>query len=428
MIYEIIEVILAVIISTAFLFALIYNKKYFKNYLIIFIVFAVLLSVLNAFMRVFISNTSGFYSYESLIFIFIPQLAFTLFLSVKAKKRLLTAITSISNAYLSYYFLFMLKSAFLPFVTHTFTFTLIIYLSFAPLMYIYLKYIYRNLLDIIELHMPNNMFMLLLYSVSMIAEVVVYTSLTNQTSLKILRIEIFAVAIFSVYYISIFGLHYLLMQYQKQTVQITNLLSSKYEMDIILDQVSRNKENEEKQRILRHDMRHILNNISTLIKENRYSEALKMIEGYNKSVTEITSTKYCENTILNSIICYFEAKCKANNVEYIVKVNDFESQLNCPIEEVGLILSNILENAYNATIKTSNPCIKLTFLNNRGRVILQAINSYKGIIKFDNNNVPISKKEGHGVGSTSIQYYAKKNNLLVDYNIKNDTFKITVLF
>lgn len=428
MIYDIIEVILAVIISTSFLFALTYNKKSFKNYLIFYIIFTVLLATLNAFMRYFISDDTNFYSYESLIFIFIPQLAFALLLSIKAKKKVLTMITSISNAYLSYYFLFMLKSAFLPFVTHTFTFTLIIYLSLAPLMYIYLTYIYRNLLDIIETHMPNNMFMLLLYSVSMIAEVVIYTSLANQTDLRILRIEIFAVAIFSVYYISIFGLHYLLMQYQKQTVQVTNLLSSKYEMDIILEEVSRNKENEEKQRILRHDMRHVLNNIATLIKENRYTEALMTIEGYNKSIIETTNTNYCENTILNSIICYFEAKCKANNVEYSVKVNDFESELHCPIEEVGLILSNILENAYNASIKTSKPFIKLTFVNNRGRIILQVINSYKGKIKFDNNNMPISQKEGHGVGSTSIQYYAKKNDLLVDYNVTNDTFKITVLF
>ena len=81
-----------------------------------------------------------------------------------------------------------------------------------------------------------------------------------------------------------------------------------------------------------------------------------------------------------------------------------------------------------AHFKTSKPFIKLTFVNNRGRIILQVINSYKGKIKFDNNNMPISQKEGHGVGSTSIQYYAKKNDLLVDYNVTNDTFKITVLF
>lgn len=429
MIYDIIEVVLAVIISSLFQFALIDTKKYLKNYIVVFSIFIIILSAINVCVRVWlIDNDSFLYSYDSIVFIYIPQLVFSFIIRNKTKVRIMASFVSISNAYLSFYFLFMMKSAFARFIHHPFAFMLVIYLTLSPLMFIFLKYVYKRLQDIIDEHLPRHMFMLLLYFIAMIGEVAVYTSLANSTELKLLRIEVFSVAILSVYYISIFGLYILLNSYMRKSIELTNLMASKHEMDVILEHTKENKENEEKQRILRHDMRHVLNNVAGLINEGNTEEALNVINHYNSSITEATTTKYCEDTIINSVIGFYATKCKKENIKFDVRVNDFESNLTCPMEEVGLILSNILENAYNATKWTKNPFIRLKFLNNRGRVILQVSNSYEGKIKFSSNNTPISLKKDHGIGSTSIKYYAKKNNLLVDYNVKDDTFKITVLF
>ena len=52
----------------------------------------------------------------------------------------------------------------------------------------------------------------------------------------------------------------------------------------------------------------------------------------------------------------------------------------------------------------------------------------QGIITLDQNNKPVNLEENHGIGTASIQYFAKRNDLIIDYEMTNAKFKITILF
>ena len=87
------------------------------------------------------------------------------------------------------------------------------------------------------------------------------------------------------------------------------------------------------------------------------------------------------------------------------------------------------ENAINASLKLeSNRLINFTFLNNNGRLVLKVENNYNGIIELDNENNPTNHEENHGIGTASIQYFAKRNDLIIDYEITQNIFKIIILF
>ena len=49
-------------------------------------------------------------------------------------------------------------------------------------------------------------------------------------------------------------------------------------------------------------------------------------------------------------------------------------------------------------------------------------------IEYDIDNNPTSHEEGHGFGTNSIKWFAKRNKLSLNYKITEDTFIINVLF
>ena len=73
--------------------------------------------------------------------------------------------------------------------------------------FLYLKYIFVRLEKIVDEYMPKKVWLLTLYSFSIIAEIMVYAFLINLTDQKVLRFAIFNAAILSVYFISIFGFY-----------------------------------------------------------------------------------------------------------------------------------------------------------------------------------------------------------------------------
>ena len=116
---------------------------------------------------------------------------------------------------------------------------------------------------------------------------------------------------------------------------------------------------------------------------------------------------------------------------YIVKIvsSNFEDILNVSIKELIIVISNCLDNAINASLKVpNNRFVSFIFLNNNDRLILQIKNKYNGKIQIDENNLPTNPSEMHGYGTRSIELFAKRNNITLDYNITKTTFEITLLF
>ncbi len=427
---KVVEIIISVFASLSFLIAAGFNdfKKYWFKILIILIPFSFGLIILNyIFYYLKIESLIGL---SFILTLFLPEFILLIVLLIIAKRKihLLSIFTANLNAFLCFYMMFIIKSSFGPFVDNPQVLTIIIYLISTPILFLYLRFVFIRLQQIVEEYSPKQLWLLTLYTVAIIGEIVVYALLLNLTKEKILRFSIFNAAILSVYFISIFGFFVFLNDYKNKNLRLMNQTVNKKQLGMIVSYVKKQKDNENKLRIVKHDMRHILNNIASLIQTEKYDEALSIINSYNEVIDSSSFVQYCKDPIINAILCYFKSKCDEQQIPFTIKVNNFEDYLDIPLEDISLIISNILDNAYNAATKASEPFINFKFLENKGRLILQVTNRYSGKIIYDADHLPTSSSKNHGTGSKSIRYYAKKNNLFVDYQIKENIFTITILF
>ncbi len=103
--------------------------------------------------------------------------------------------------------------------------------------------------------------------------------------------------------------------------------------------------------------------------------------------------------------------------------------LSVDIMDFTAVMANALDNAVSA-------CSKVTEKEKRLRVrtaetnqyIIEIANSYSGNVVFDEEGLPVSPKNGHGIRTRSISEFAKKNNAVLDYDVTEDWFKLRIVF
>lgn len=189
---------------------------------------------------------------------------------------------------------------------------------------------------------------------------------------------------------------------------------------------------EEKYAILRHDIRHTNNLIISYLKTNQIKQIYELLNEVNHTLDQTKPKIYCENIVLNSIISSSILKAEENQINFNITV-DVPKNLDRINEfELATVLSNLLENAINATIKLpvheSKIWLKLYPIKNQ--LLLDISNTFDGNCKISPiTGLPVSKNgEGHGYGLRSVKAYAKKWDAVFEYSIEANTiFHLKIL-
>lgn len=358
--------------------------------------------------------------------IFIPEAVIAFIIG---KRKRLSLFTGVINAFLVVYFLNLIEVVFLVFANNPTLYRIIFYVIAYPSAAIYLYFFYNKLHNIVEASLPKTLWLLIIYAGSMFAEITLYRNLIGLTTQPILRINIFSIALLSVYVISIIGFYLFLRAYQDELINNFDTRILKKQIKNITEISKIKEQKNEELRILRHDMKHILITISTLIKNGELDEAQEIINSYNISIENTKRKRFCSDPLINSVLEYYQQQCMNNNINFKTKINNFEEILKIPTNEIVVVISNCLDNAINASLKIpNNRYVSFIFLNNNGRLILQIKNKFDGNINLDTNNKPTNHEETHGFGTKSIELFAKRNNITLDYSITKTTFEITLLF
>lgn len=166
----------------------------------------------------------------------------------------------------------------------------------------------------------------------------------------------------------------------------------------------------EEARQARHDMRHQLNQISALAEAGD----LDNLKAYlAKTVSRIPDLdmNFCENRAADSVVGYYCALAKREGVPFCAKL-DLPQVL--PVDEIDLclVLSNLLENAFEASLRTApaRRRIELTaYLHGNSLALIQVENTYDGVIREKDGIFLSSKRKGDGVGLQSVRHIAEKS-------------------
>ena len=184
----------------------------------------------------------------------------------------------------------------------------------------------------------------------------------------------------------------------------------------------------EEARQARHDMRHQLNQISALAEAGD----LENLKSYlAKTVSRIPNLDmcFCENRAADSVVGYYCAMAKRDEIPFRARLDLPET---LPVDEIDmcLVLSNLLENALEASLRTApgRRQIKLTACVHADRILLIEVeNAFDGEVNEKNGVFRSSKRRENGIGIQSVTRIAEKAGGTSTFTHQNGTFSAKVM-
>lgn len=161
----------------------------------------------------------------------------------------------------------------------------------------------------------------------------------------------------------------------------------------------------------RHDLLNHMTVIRELLKQNNCDKAVSYIDSVWDLVTEFGKNIRTGDDILDVIINYYYLICSRDNISFKL-VGGVSKKIDMGLTDITKLISNILQNAYEAARQSEKKFIVITVYDAKNEVFIKAINSsHKDVIKKDGRLIT-SKKDSklHGFGINNIQDIVNKYN------------------
>ena len=186
------------------------------------------------------------------------------------------------------------------------------------------------------------------------------------------------------------------------------------------------KRSEKAIRIMRHDMRHFLANLSTCIDNDDKITAKKMISSYVENIDSTVVKTYCKNTTVNYILSSFAEKCREEKIDFSCNVE--ASEIVCDETMLSTVISNALDNAINAQklLPESERKINVMIKNHNEKLLISVKNPFSKKPVFI-NDMPVSDKKGHGYGTQSIVYLTERMGGNCKFAVEENKFVLRVI-
>ena len=184
----------------------------------------------------------------------------------------------------------------------------------------------------------------------------------------------------------------------------------------------------EEARQARHDMRHQFNQISALAEAGDLDDLKSYLA---KTVSRIPNLDmcFCENRAADSVVGYYCAMAKRDEIPFRARLDLPET---LPVDEIDmcLVLSNLLENALEASLRTApgRRQIEITACVHADRILLIEVeNAFDGEVNEKNGVFRSSKRRENGIGIQSVTHIAEKTGGTSTFTHQNGTFTAKVM-
>lgn len=227
-----------------------------------------------------------------------------------------------------------------------------------------------------------------------------------------------------VFYLVISSIYY--QEYdQKKQAELKDHL-----VQIIIEQqcheVDLMKVKNEETRILRHDLRHLLNNVAISLQNEDKENALNLISSYVDLLENTQVHRYCANDTINYLLTHYAQKCVQSQVQFeaTIEMKDFN------LDELlfSSILSNGLDNAFNAvtSLEHDRRIIKVMIKSSNGKILLSIHNHFNQAPVFK-DGIPVTSRDGHGYGTQSIKTMTERLGGNIQFSTKDDWFILRIV-
>ena len=179
--------------------------------------------------------------------------------------------------------------------------------------------------------------------------------------------------------------------------------------------------------ILRHDMRHQARLLYTLIQEEKFPEALGLLQTVDNHLEKTALHPYCKNPIINAAFSIYIKKAQRLGIEVSAKIN-LPEKTPADENDLAVLLSNLMENAIIASLKqpADRRKITITAQTKENQVILCLENLYDIDLSFGEDGLPKTSAAGHGTGMASFTAFVKKYHAVTSFTQENGLVKVLI--
>ena len=182
---------------------------------------------------------------------------------------------------------------------------------------------------------------------------------------------------------------------------------------------------EKRAALYRHDMRHHFNYLNTCISQNKLEEATEYIQQIFDVFDDSKIIPYSSNESINLIFSSFQSEAKENQILFTVDApaTDFS---RFALLDLCKLLYNGLENAMKACQEIEAPdkrYIHIELYEKNNKLCCEISNSYDTEPYFNENGIPLSSRNGHGIGVKSMVYVVNKYHGVYKFTAENKEFR-----
>lgn len=158
----------------------------------------------------------------------------------------------------------------------------------------------------------------------------------------------------------------------------------------------------------RHDFRHKLKAIASLVKAGQYDELERVLEEYEDDIEKTNVVRYSQYPVIDAILSVYIRKAEQSGIDVKVKLA-FPDRFQASETELATALANAIENAIHACEKlpAKDRIIEIKVLSDP-KFMIMVRNRFDGQVVFNDNGIPESQAAGHGLGSRSIAAFCEK--------------------
>lgn len=192
-------------------------------------------------------------------------------------------------------------------------------------------------------------------------------------------------------------------------------------------------ENENKIRILRHEIANQIQTLKMLVERNNEKLAGEIVNAFESIYESMQPLRFCGNEIINVVLVHKQKEALNKEVKLEIEVSTLPESMKIDNADLSMILNNLLDNAIEETSKMIDADdravnIKIAFKSNS--FILEVNNPTDRCDgDFSNKRLKTTKKESeyHGVGLLLIRKIVKKYDGTMFIMVKNGIFIVRVI-
>ena len=178
----------------------------------------------------------------------------------------------------------------------------------------------------------------------------------------------------------------------------------------------------------RHDFRQILRTLKTMAEAANAEAISAYLATYIRELPTNETLMYTKHDALNAILNFYAAEAKNETIEVSFSIDVDKWQILSDVE-LCIMIGNLLENAIDAAKNAEGKerFIELTMTTHGGRwLYIVETNGFDGKLKMKNGEYNSTKRDGRGLGLTSIKATVEKYKGKAEFSYQGHEFYVNI--